>query len=282
MRLCIATDAFVWFAAPLPDRCYHQKLLSALCELQPAEAATQALRSFVLDEARDLSGEEFKAFMSELYARIRALIEAGGTGGGSSASSGDSGQAGKPDRRLGGIRAIAALIDVRLGEDAGKISRFASYLRDVFQPSSDAATMRAASAALGHLARTGGSLAADVVELEVRRALEWLHGDRSEARRYAAVLVLRELAENAPTVFNVHVPAFIDGVWGALRDPRLHVREAAVEAVRACLCVVEKRETRYRVQHYYRMFEACEAGLESIASVESIHGSLLTIVELLR
>ena len=282
MRLCIATDAFVWFAAPLPDRCYHQKLLSALCELQPAEAATQALRSFVLDEARDLSGEEFKAFMSELYARIRALIEAGGTGGGSSASSGDSGQAGKPDRRLGGIRAIDALIDVRLGEDAGKISRFASYLRDVFQPSSDAATMRAASAALGHLARTGGSLAADVVELEVRRALEWLHGDRSEARRYAAVLVLRELAENAPTVFNVHVPAFIDGVWVALRDPRLHVREAAVEAVRACLCVVEKRETRYRVQHYYRMFEACEAGLASNASVESIHGSLLTIGELLR
>ena len=246
----------------------------------------------MLDEARDRSGEEFKAFMSELYARIRALIEAGGGGGLGAGSAGRSvpnnfgmgALSGFPPaaQRLGGIRAIDALIDVRLGEDSGKISRFASYLRDVFQPSSDAATMRAAAIALGRLARTGGSLAADVVEIEVRRALEWLHGEHSEARRYAAVLVLRELAENAPTVFNVHVPAFIDGVWVALRDKRLHVRVAAVLAVRACLVVVEKRETRYRVQHYYRMFANCEAGLGSNASVESIHGSLLTTGELLR
>src|SRR5690242_1687285 len=64
--------------------------------------------------------------------------------------------------------------------------------------------------ALGHLARAGGSLTADFVEFEVKRALEWLQGDRSEQRRHAAVLVLKELAENAPTLFNVHVsPVFI-------------------------------------------------------------------------
>ena len=51
--------------------------------------------------------------------------------------------------------------------------------------------------------------------------------ERVEARRYAAVLILRELAANAPTVFNVHVPAFIDAIWPALRDPRMNVRLAA-------------------------------------------------------
>ena len=35
--------------------------------------------------------------------------------------------------------------------------------------------------------------------------------------RYGAVLILRQLAANAPTVFNVHVPAFIDAIWPALR-----------------------------------------------------------------
>ena len=62
------------------------------------------------------------------------------------------------------------------------------------------------------------------------------------------MLILRELARNAPTVFNVHVPAFIDAIWPALRDQSLAIREAAVRALRECLVVIEKRETRYRVQ----------------------------------
>lgn len=56
------------------------------------------------------------------------------------------------------------------------------------------------------------------------------------------------MAENASTVFNVHVPEFVDAIWVALRDPALPVRERAVEALRACLRVIEKRETRWRVQ----------------------------------
>lgn len=58
------------------------------------------------------------------------------------------------------------------------------------------------------------------------------------------------MAENASTVFNVHVPEFVDAIWAALRDPTLAVREKAVEALRACLRVIEKRETRWRVQWY--------------------------------
>ena len=111
----------------------------------------------------------------------------------------------------------------------GKINRFATYLRDVFTPNCEPQLAVAASRALGHLVRVGGALTADIVELEVKRSLEWLlAAERVEARRYAAVLILRELAANAPTVFNVHVPAFIDAIWPALRDPRLTVREAAV------------------------------------------------------
>lgn len=58
------------------------------------------------------------------------------------------------------------------------------------------------------------------------------------------------MAENASTIFNVHVPEFVDAIWVALRDQKLFVRERAVEALRACLRVIEKRETRWRVQWY--------------------------------
>lgn len=65
---------------------------------------------------------------------------------------------------------------------------------------------------------------------------------------------LQEMAENASTVFNVHVPEFVDAIWVALRDPQLQVRERAVEALRACLRVIEKRETRWRVQWFVFFF----------------------------
>ena len=92
---------------------------------------------------------------------------------------------------------------------------------------------------------------------EVNRAFKWLKNPvREERKRFAAALTLRELAANAPTVFNVHVPHFIKAVWPALHDPSLDVRLAGkLLALRACLMVIEQRETRYRVQWYYKLYE---------------------------
>ena len=66
------------------------------------------------------------------------------------------------------------------------MSRFANYLRNLL-PSNDQVVMQMASKAMGRLAHTGGTFTADYVEFEVKRALEWLGGDRNEGRRHAAV-----------------------------------------------------------------------------------------------
>ena len=58
--------------------------------------------------------------------------------------------------------------------------------------------------------------------------------------------------------------------------------------MQACLCLVEQRETRYRVHYYYRLFEQTMRGLNrdprngAMPTAESIHGSLLGLGELLR
>lgn len=132
----------------------------------------------------------------------------------------------------------------------------------------------------------------------MRRGLEWLRPEpRFESRRYAAALLLRQLAAAAPSVFNVHVGAFIDGVWPALRDARLPVREAACAALRQTLCIIEARETRYRMQWYYQLYEEAQAGLGrrgagvpgtpggaggAAVRAETQHASLLVFGELLR
>ncbi|PWA90617.1 target of rapamycin [Artemisia annua] len=229
------------------------------------DGAALALRRHVEEEARALSGEAFSRFMDQLYDRITSLLESNDVAD-----------------NLGALRATDELIDLKLGESGTKVSKFSNYMRIVFDTKRDPEILILASKVLGHLARAGGAMTADEVECQVKNALQWLGGERVEYRRFAAVLILKEMAENASTVFNVHVPEFVDAIWVALRDPTLAVRERAVEALRACLRVIEKRETRWRVQWYYRMFEATQDGLGKNASVHSIHGSLLAVGELLR
>ncbi|KAL7199558.1 hypothetical protein ACSBR2_021782 [Camellia fascicularis] len=243
------------------------RVLADLCTRTnyPKDGAALALKKHVEEEARDLSGEAFLRFMDQLYDRITSLLESNDVA-----------------ENLGALRAIDELIDMSLGENSSKVSRFSNYMRSVFEVKRDRDILILASQVLGHLARFGGAMTADEVEWQVKNALEWLHGERVEYRRFAAVLILKEMAENASTVFNVHVPEFVDAIWVALRDPTLAVREQAVEALRACLRVIEKRETRWRVQWYYRMFEATQDGLGRNAPIHSIHGSLLAVGELLR
>lgn len=54
-------------------------------------------------------------------------------------------------------------------------------------PSNDVSVMELVAKAVGRLAQVGGTYAADYVEFEVKKSLEWLSGDRHEGRRHAAV-----------------------------------------------------------------------------------------------
>lgn len=56
-------------------------------------------------------------------------------------------------------------------------------------PCNDVSVMEMVAKAVGRLAQVGGTFAADYVEFEVTKALEWLSGDRHEGRRHAAVCI---------------------------------------------------------------------------------------------
>ncbi|KAJ8529983.1 hypothetical protein K7X08_036818 [Anisodus acutangulus] len=194
------------------------------------DGAALTLRRLVEEEAHDLSGEAFARFMDHLYERITTFLDSN-----------------EVSENLGALRAIDELIDVTISENASKVAKFSNYMRAAFETKCDPEILVLASKVLGHLVGSGGAMTADEVERQVKVALECLRGERIEYHRFAAVLILKEMAENASTVFNVHVPEFVDAIWVALRDPTLAVREKAVEALRACLRVIEKRETRWRV-----------------------------------
>lgn len=109
----------------------------------------------------------------------------------------------------------------------------------------------------GRLALPGGTLTSDFVEFEVKRALEWLQGldhkdaltllgDRNEQRRYAAVLVLKELALNSATLIYSYVPQILDLIWIPLRDTKVHSLETqplGLDSRRRCRSLARLSQT---------------------------------------
>lgn len=83
---------------------------------------------------------------------------------------------------------LVSLIGVDVGNTSTRITRFANYLRNLL-PSHDTSIMEMAAKAVGILALSSGTYAAEYVEFEVKKALEWLLEDRHEGRRQAAVCI---------------------------------------------------------------------------------------------
>ena len=227
-----------------------------------------ALRDFAVNKTLELSVESANRFFEELFSKLLNVLNSS-----------------ESTAKYTVSMAVIALIPVKITEEATKIQRLANLLREIIQTSGscDIVTLHAAASALGFLVHVGGALTADIVEGEVSRALEWMSAvERVETRRLMAALILEEMASNAPTIFNVHVGEFISRIFHGLRDSVTTIRHRSVLALRACLLVIEARETRKRVMWYYTLFDQTQQGMSKGCSIDSIHGSLLTIGELLR
>ncbi|KAE8453627.1 hypothetical protein EG329_009138 [Mollisiaceae sp. DMI_Dod_QoI] len=225
--------------------------------------AAAELRELVVITHRDFSQERFLEFYGTVNTKINQLIHAS-----------------DPADKLGAIHVLDALIDFDGIDQASKTTRFLQSFRQILK-GKDLVPMQAAAVGLGKLCRPGGSLISELVESEVKTSLEWLQSDRVEERRYAAVLELRELARNAPTLMYAFVGLIFDQIWVGLRDQRLLIRQTAAEAISACFQIIRERDQAMRQTWQTKIYDEAVQGVRQ-GSVEYIHGSLLVIKELLQ
>lgn len=181
--------------------------------------------------------------------------------------------------KMAGVYILDALVDFDGIDLALKYSRFQQYIGTILRGRS-VDPMQAAAVVLGKLCKPGGSLISELVDSEVQTALEWLQSDRVEERRYSAVLVLRELARNAPTLMYSYVGFVFDQIWIGLRDPRLLIRATSAETVSACFRIIRERDQEMKQEWMDKMFSEAVKGLR-VNTVESCHASLLVLKELL-
>ncbi|KAI1348531.1 TOR kinase [Xylaria sp. FL0043] len=225
--------------------------------------AAAQLRDLVAVCYRDFPSENFHVFYNSVNNKITNLILHGN----------DSSE------RLGGVYALDALVDFDGVDVTAKYTRFTANLKTILR-GKDIVPMQPAAIALGKLCRPGGSLISELVESEVKTALEWLQSDRIEEKRYSAVLVLRELARNAPTLMYAYVGLIFDLIWVGLRDPRNLIRSTAGETVSACFRIIRERDQEMKQTWMSKMYTETLVGLK-MNTVESIHASLLVLRELL-
>ena len=159
--------------------------------------------------------------------------------------------------------------------------RFWNYVKHLL-PHHEVNLMLAASKILGQIAVIGGAAFGErFMDLEVPAALEMMQPDKQEeARRYAGVLILKELARNSQTYFYSHIGVVFENILVPLRDQRLIVREGAAELLAACLEIVATRERQTRSPYLFKILQDAQMGLKQ-TQPEVIHGSLLTYRELL-
>ena len=210
-----------------------------------------------------MNPEQFQIFFNMVNARTGALING-------------------PDTydRLAGVYILDPLVDFDgVGFDS-KYTRFSQYL-NVILKGKDTAPMQVAATVMGKLVKPGGSLVSDLVQSEVATALEWLQSDRVEERRYSAVLILRELAKNAPTMIYSYVNLIFDQIWVGLRDQRLLIRSTSSETVSACFQIIRERDQALKQDWMDKMYNEAVKGLKA-GTVEYIHASLLVLKELLQ
>ena len=215
------------------------------------------------DTSAELPPAVFTEFYKDLNSRITQLV----------VTSNDT------NDKIAGILAIEALLRFDGADAAQTTARLLSFLRAALR-SNDNTVLMFAARALGRLAVPGGALTAELVESEVQSALEWLQSERQESRRFAAVLCIHELAKNSPTLLYAFVPEILEFIWIPLRDPKVLIRETAAEAVGSCFEIISARDANLRKKWFTKMYEETAVGFRA-NNLESIHGSLLTMKELL-
>ncbi|CAM9685062.1 unnamed protein product, partial [Ectocarpus sp. 12 AP-2014] len=227
-------------------------------ETDPSARADAAERLTVCVErlARELSTESFEKFELQLHQRVVDMLA-------------------EPElaKKLGAVAAIYALVGTASMQAEATKKKFSLHLSYTLETSKNYELLNEVAKALGYMARTSISSSSEYVENEISQALQWLK-EENWHRKLAACLVLRELAQKAPSwVYgSMHdiIPHIVKAVHGDIEK----LRETAAEALTMCLAMSARRRNMLNLNWRYIVFQQLREGF-SKPTEANVHGSIL-------
>lgn len=124
--------------------------------------------------------------------------------------------------------------------------------------------------------RVGNSYLSEFIESVLNDSFRNLEFSKDDYKRLLALLILKQVANNSPTHFYQHIQLFRDKILAPLKDRQILIREAAANALSACLLIMQQRENQKKNDFYFEFLERIEE-LPKDGRNESIHGYLLAI-----
>lgn len=242
-------------------------------EISEKKNAASDLEKALIVLVHEIPSDQFQKFSNVLNNKIFELIHSSNS-----------------IERMGGVFAVDALVDfyTQTDEIPSQSARLANYLRVVI-PSNDVEVMRLAASTLGKLTISGNASNAEFVDYEVRNCIEWLtlshenvsSGSRQEYRGYAAILIIKALADNSPYLLYQHLDLILQNIWKALRDSKLPLRMDAALTLGRCLTILNNRDASATKLWVQRLYDECFHGFD-LNTNDAIHASLLVFRELLK
>jgi hypothetical protein len=243
------------------------------------------LASFLRTLSNEMPNDKFVAVESEVYSKLFSLVHS---------------KTVSADERLAGVAALDALLSVPSFDQDKKAIRFGNNLSNGLKAAVPANFdfLQAVARALGKMSSSAANV--DRVEFEIGRSLEWLRSDRSD-RKLTAVLVLRELAREAPAAFyskteNVAASGlgafrdggllagaelglhgtneFLDHIFPVLRDDKLVIRVCAADALSECIKILMERRPRSMTAPLCTLYSNMIFGLRCDEKEASISGKV--------
>ncbi|KAJ2352606.1 phosphatidylinositol kinase- protein kinase tor1 [Coemansia sp. RSA 2673] len=112
------------------------------------------------------------------------------------------------------------------------------------------------------------------MDTNINLSLDWLGNQDSKIRRMTAMVIVKELKQNAPTLLYSHLPRVISLLCLSLVDREIELRLAAASALGECLLLVFQQDQPIQEESLSVLFETQQRGYR-LANVEGLHATLL-------
>eukprot|EP00759_Apiculatamorpha_spiralis_P055722 PhF_6_TR7888/c0_g1_i2/m.11606 len=183
------------------------------------------------------------------------------------------------ETKYAGLQCVQCLLGFDYMDANTRFIMFNNHVRSCFPTDIIELALYAADVWGRVIKSTSSTLGVEVVEAELKRALEWLCVDSSTARKHAAVLLIREMATKVPTYFTFNLEMCVEQMWNAVRDTQVYIRETAVSALGALLENVARVQPSSRLT--LMIIDKCHRMVHVKATEAGIHGCMLALHRLL-
>eukprot|EP01155_Anaeramoeba_flamelloides_P010135 Anaeramoba_flamelloidesa2954_11.p1 GENE.a2954_11~~a2954_11.p1 ORF type:complete len:247 (-),score=52.31 a2954_11:24-764(-) len=194
------------------------------------QTSTVKLQKLLKTFSSKLPLTELQLFLEELKRQIYVLIRST-----------------VANEKIGGILIFDQLIQSKIEENSSNITRCANYLKNVLTINNQF-VVETATMVLRNLVMVTETLNPPFVEKHLKSALEWIKPDCPNLRKYATLIVFKELIEPAPLNVLNHFQDFYELLIHCVVSEKRTLQRVANETLRCCLVLLSQKGHSIRLK----------------------------------